>query len=335
MAPDRSDGGRQRREQALIEFSARGVNLRRRHRLDAVAVETIDALHRAGIDALLLKGAALAETLYGPDLERGYFDIDLMVAPANRAISGQVLSKLGYTSAIIEHGIEDVSGVLHAEPWSRLDAEIGNVMIDLHWKLYGALAPSDVAWHTLRGGAEPVTVAGRVVLRLGRPALALHIALHLAQHGSGDAKAASDLELAIVRWEPDVWHEAARLAVCLEAIDAFAIGLRLVPDGARMADRLGVFPTEAASWEMEHRDVRPRGTQHLLALGEARTLRARAAVLRRALLPRPAWIRSEIRWAHRSRCHLGAAYVLHLLRSPLWAARAFRFACYRSRHPPN
>lgn len=328
MAPDPPDA----RKRTLVEFAARGVNLRRRARLDAVAVEAIDALRDAGIDALVLKGAALGEALYGPEHARGYFDIDLMVAPAARAVSENVLSTLGYTNVIAERGIEDVADVLHAEAWSRLDAEIGNVMVDLHWKLYGCLAPADLAWDTLRTGAEPVTVAGNVVLRPGRPALALHAALHLAQHGPGDAKAAADLSLAVARWELGLWQEAAQLAVTLGATDALAIGLRLLPEGERLADMLGVFPTERASWEMAHRDARPRGAHHLGALSEARTWRARAGVLRRALLPRPAWIRAEMRWAHRSPGHLAAAYMLHVLRTPLWAARALRFARSRTRH---
>lgn len=330
MALDPPDG-RRRRTRTLVEFAARGVNLRRRERLDAVAVEAIEALREGGIDAVVLKGAALAETLYGPDLERGYFDIDLMIAPPARAEATPVLTTLGYTNVITERGVDDVAGVLHAEAWSRLDAEIGNVMIDLHWKLYGAFAPPEVAWDTLRAGAEPMTLAGQVVLRLSRPALALHTALHLAQHGPDDAKAAADLRLALTRWDQDVWRDAAQLAVELQAIDAFAAGLRLSPEGTLVADDLAVFPSEQAAWDMAHRHLRPRGADHLSALAAAGTLGARAHLLRRALLPSAAWIRSEIRWAHRSRGHMAAAYLLHLVRTPLWATRAYRFARSRSR----
>ena len=321
----------QRRSEALLEFAARGLNLRRRDRLDALAVEAIHALRNGGIEALLLKGAALADALYGPDLERGYFDIDLIVAPTAQAASGQVLSTLGYTNASAERGIDDVADVLHAEAWSRLDPEIGNVMIDLHWKLDGCLARPEIVWRTLRSGAESATVADSVVFRLGRPALALHTALHLAQHGPDDAKAAADLRLAVARWDREIWHEAAQVAVQLGATDAFAAGLRLIPEGARIADGLGVFPTQRTVWEITHRGVRPRGTHHLDALAQSRTLRARAGVLRRALLPSRAWICWEMSWAHRGRGHLAAAYLLHVLRTPLWAARAYRFSRSRPR----
>lgn len=321
----------QQREQTLLEFAARGVHVRRRDRLDALAVEAIDALRDVGADALLLKGAALADALYGPDLERGYFDIDLLVQSAARATCGQVLSKLGYTSVSAERGVEDVADVLHAEAWSRLDAEIGNVMIDLHWRLDGCVAPPDTLWNILRGGAEPVNVAGSVVFRLGRPALALHIALHLAQHGLDDPKAAADLGLAVVRWDSAIWQRAAQLANELEAVDAFAAGLRLLPAGARIADGLEVFPTDRTVWDMAHRDIRPRGTQYVGALARARTLRARTRVVRQALLPPRAWIRWEMRWASRSRGHLAAAYSLHMFRAPLWAVRAYRFTRSRSR----
>jgi hypothetical protein len=325
MAPDPSDA-RQRREQALLELAARGVNLRRRERLDAIAATAVEALNEVGVDSLLLKGAALAEALYGPDLERGYFDIDLLVSPDARAAARQVLSNLGYTNVNSDRGIADVGNVLHAEAWSRLDPEIGNVMIDLHWRLFGCLAPPEMAWNILNSGGESVTVAGRELRSLGRPALALHTALHLAQHGPDDPKAAADLALAATRWGDQIWRGAAQLAGQLDADEAFAAGLSLLPEGARIADRLGVFPTERTVWDMAHRGLRPRGTHYLGALAQAPTLRARYAVIRQALLPSPAWIRWQMSWASRGPGHLATAYLLHLLRTPVWAVRVLRFA---------
>jgi hypothetical protein len=156
--------------------------------------------------------------------------------------------------------------------------------------------------------------------------LALHTALHLAQHGPEDAKAAADLGLAVERWGPAVWRDAALLAAQLDAVDAFAAGLRLLPEGADIADSLGVFPTERGAWDMAHRGLRPRGTDHLTALAQAHTFSERARVLRRALLPSRAWISWDTSWASRSAAHLAAAYALHLMRAPLWAMRAYRFA---------
>ena len=158
--------------------------------------------------------------------------------------------------------------------------------------------------------------------------LALHLATHAAQHGPDDLKAIGDLTRGLERWPLTAWRAAASLATELEATRNFAAGLRLVPNGADVADELGLPPTDELDWAIRHRDLRPRGTFHFQALARARGARARADVLRRSLLPSREWIAWEYPWAHRSRARLVAAYGAHLLRAPLWAARAWR---YRSR----
>lgn len=74
-----------RADEVLREFVERARTVSRRPVLDAAAGEVLTALEAAGIEALLLKGAALARLLYGPDEHRGYLDIDLLVGPAQAA----------------------------------------------------------------------------------------------------------------------------------------------------------------------------------------------------------------------------------------------------------
>jgi hypothetical protein len=303
----------------------------RRGRLDVAAAEALEALRRDGIDALVLKGPALAAALYDADEERGYFDVDLLVAPEHRAAAGAVLSGLGYQDVSGDIGVDDVAGILHAEMWSRIDEEIGNITIDLHWKLDGCKASAEACWRAVSAARSEISVAGRPAAALGPPAMALHVALHVAQHGPDDAKAVSDLRRALDRWPLPLWLEAARLAREVEAQEGFAAGLRLIPEGSRMADTLGAGSGERALWDIEHRDSRPRGTFHLEAFNAATTWRQRLDVIRRALLPSPRWISWEMRWATRSPLHLGAAYLAHVLRTPVWALRASRFRRSRPR----
>ena len=107
---------------------------------------------------------------------------------------------------------------------------------------------------------------------------------------------------------------------------AFAAGLRLLPDGAKLATQLELPPTPALDWEIQHRAARPRGTFHLQALAEARGIRERASVLRRSLFPTRRWIEREYSSAVGGRVPLLRAYARHLTRAPLWAARAVRYA---------
>jgi hypothetical protein len=323
MAPDADP--ETLKQAALAEFVMRSRTASRQAGIDAAAVETLDAFAAAGVDALLLKGAALARMLYRAGETRAYFDVDLLVAPANVAAGGRVLADLGYANLRELQGIDDTAGSLHADTWARSIPGFGNVTIDLHWRLEGCDAPPDVAWGVLCERSEFIEVSGSRIATLDRSGLALHLALHAAQHGPGDLKAMGDLQRGVERWPADVWRDAAQLSRRLNATETFAAGLRLLPESAVVAADLGLPTADSILWTIAHRDARPRGTFHVQALSEARGARERAGVLRRALLPQAAWIVWEYRWAAGGRLRLLAAYGLHMLRSPALAARAWRF----------
>jgi hypothetical protein len=317
---------------ALEEYVARTRLIARRTDLDAAALEALDALRAAGVDALLLKGAVLARTLYRPDEHRGYFDIDLLVAPADLVVAGSVLASLGYTNVSELHGVDDVAGILHAQLWSRLDPGFGNVSIDLHWRLAGCEASPPTAWNALSRNRTTVELGGRRVATLGSSGRALHVALHAAQHGPDDLKAMGDLDRGLIRLPPEIWEEAAQLARDVRATEAFAAALRLLPAGVILADELALPHAETLLWRIAHHDERPRGVFHLQAFTDASSLRERIVVVRRSLLPTRAWIVWERPWAAMGRLRLLAAYAMHIVRAPVWAARAWAFRREAGRH---
>jgi hypothetical protein len=294
-------------------------------RLDEILVEVLDACASAEVEPLVLKGAAIARRLYRADESRGYFDIDLLVAEEDLPALGQVLHRMGFGNVTELQGVEDVAGILHAQMWSRYLPELGNLAVDLHWRLYGCEAPPQVVWDVLSARAGSIDVAGRRVRTLDLPGLALHLALHVAQHGSDDLKAVADLNRGLERCSPEIWRQALELARQLRAVEAFAAGLRLVPRGDVVARRLELPAADDLLWEIAHRDERPRGTFHLQAFTEAGDLRERMHVIRRSLVPTRAWIVWEHPKAGTSRLRLFAAYCMHILRAPAWAARAWRF----------
>lgn len=310
---------------ALQEFTIRARTVAGQSRLDAAAVQAVDALDKAGIAALVLKGVALSRLLYRHDEHRGYFDVDLLVAPADVAPAGQILTDLGYRNASEVRGIDDVAGIQHADSWSRLVPGQRNEMIDLHWRLDGAGVAPDVAWPLLNSRAVAIEVAGGQVRTLDRAGLALHLGLHGAQHGPGDFKAMGDLRRGVDRWPEGVWRDAASLADQLMAAEAFATGLRLVESGAELARRLDLPPTDAMHWAVAHQHLRPRGAFHWQAFIEAHGVRARLNVLRRSLFPTRTWILWEYPRAKRGGVWLWAGYAAHLLRVLGWAAQVARF----------
>ena len=318
------------RRQVHADFVKRAALVTRREQLDAATAQAFTAFRHAGVEAILLKGAALAANLYRSDEPRGYSDIDVLVAPAQRAVAERVLTELGYRSFSEIRGVDDVGGALHADIW--LGAMVGfrrghaGVMIDLHRRLEGCTAPESDAWEALRVDRGSVDVGGTSVPTLGLRGMALGVALHVAQHGTEDIKAVGDLSRALERWPSEVWREAADLAREVGADESLAAGLRLLPAGAKLADELRLGSADRVLWDLSHRELRPRGAFHLEAVTSARSSREKLGIVRRALLPSPAWIGWEMRWATRSHAHLALAYVLHILRTPVWGARAIRYA---------
>ena len=312
----------------LDEFVARVRNVPRQAELDAAAVEVLDAFESIGVESLLLKGPALAGTLYVVAGEhRGYCDVDLLVALEDLPRARSALAELGYTRLTDLLGIENVGGVLHAEAWERRSERLDRqpLVIDLHWRLAGCEAPAPLVWGALAPRRALIELGGRRAAVLDRVGLAMHLATHAAQHGPDDLKTLADLTRGLERWPIEVWRSAASLAAALDGTAAFAAGLRLLPSGAKRADELGLPSTEELDWAIRNRDARPRGTFHLQALARARGARGRLGVLRSSLFPTRNWIANEYLWVAGSRGRLVAAYAAHLLRAPAWAARAWRY----------
>jgi Uncharacterised nucleotidyltransferase len=294
--------------------------------LDAAAAEAVTAMHDVGVDVLLLKGRALAASLYLQGETRGYSDVDLLVSPDRLAAAERVLTGLGYRNVDEIQGIDDVGGVVYAATWMRSPSgRWDDVMIDLHWGLPGARRPAEITWQALWAQRRPIDVGGYTASTLNRRGQAMHLAIHAAQHGAGFQKPLDELALALERWGEEVWQGAATLAYEVDAQEAFAAGLRLLPEGAWFASRLRLPPTDELDWTIRNRELRPRGTFHLSAFTEARGVLARGRILRRSLLPGRAWITYQYRWAEDDRILLAAAYGIHLLRMPVWAVRAWRF----------
>ena len=313
---------------ALHEFAARfaapssGVT----RTLDAVAAQVLAAFRQAGVEALLLKGRALAILLYRAGEQRDYSDVDLLVAPDDLDAAEATLRGLGYENASSALGIDDIGGVVHADTWIRATPGSNDqAMIDLHRWLPGARATPGKAWEALAARRTWIEIEGRQAAVLDRAGQAMHLATHAAQHGPAFPKHVDELALALERWPADVWDSAALLAQEIDATEAFAAGLRLVPEGAEVAERLALRSTAELDWTIRHRHARPRGTFHLQALADARGARERVRILRRSLLPSQAWIMHQHPWARAGGLRVIAAYGAHLARAPGWAARAWLF----------
>jgi Uncharacterised nucleotidyltransferase len=283
-----------------------------RLRVDAGTAEVLERLDRAGAAALLLKGPAIARWLYPDGADRQYVDCDLLVSPADRKAAEDALRSLGYVGLLERWGMPSW-WCEHAAVWQRAS---DGLCVDLHRTLIGIRVDHATAWRVLSADSEKMMVAGRPVPTLARPAQAMHVALHAAQHGLGWAPAIADLERALGAGDDDLWRSAAAVATKLQATAAFVAGLRLAPSGQQLVARLGLPNARSVQAELR------AGSPPPLALGfeqlaRAPGMRARAAILWRKLAPAPDFLRDSDPRAADGRTGLARAY----LRRMLWLLR--------------
>jgi hypothetical protein len=165
-----------------------------------------------GIRSILLKGPAVASWLYDQPWERGYSDVDLLVAPEDHGRAEEVLEALGYHVWTVER-----ESLHHASTWTR--SGIRAAEVDLHWRV--PLAPDGSAsWSVLSTETEPLSIGSTTVELLSPAARAMWIALHAVQHGVGSAKPMRDLERALERVDAETWTRAAELSRRLAAAAA-------------------------------------------------------------------------------------------------------------------
>lgn len=176
---------RQDELQALVQFAFMRRPL----------AELLSACAGASLEIIVLKGAALAETVYPRPSLRPFGDIDILVRPEDSGRAHALLSGLGY--------------VAEAASWAGLRAgqtceanffrhtERGPVVVELHTNLLNnALLWSQVhldlpgLWQRSR----PARLAGVDALVLGPEDQLLHLCLHLAGHYFDAPKSLQDIK---------------------------------------------------------------------------------------------------------------------------------------------
>ena len=132
------------------------------------AAQLLPRLAEAGIDTLVLKGAALA-TLYYRDVGvRPMEDLDLLVPTAAAARAMEVLVANGWTPSTPRP--ETRVAVWHADSFADAQAQ----SLDLHWNALWQLSNDDELW----AGAVPTTLNGVPTKTLGHADQLLHVCIH-------------------------------------------------------------------------------------------------------------------------------------------------------------
>jgi hypothetical protein len=306
-----------------------------RLRLDAAMVDVMASFERGGVHALVLKGPAVARWIYSRVDERGYEDCDVLVCPDEVAAAGQALGSLGF-----ERHFDDsrMPGWWreHAEEWVR---HSDGVTIDVHRRLPGVRVNDESAWAVLSADASSVLVAGSQLPTLALPARVLHVCLHAAQHGAAWTKPMRDLKEAVRRTSDDLalWLDAVALAEALEATERFASGLRLDPDGSRLADQLGLPSEVSVETKLRADSALPQALT-IERLVAAEGAAARAAIVWHKLVPPPSYLKKWDPGAAQGIGQMFRGYLRRLLwiaRSTPPALRVWRAARHATRGRPE
>jgi hypothetical protein len=250
--------------------------------IDRVTASTWQALEDAGIPTLVIKGPVIAEWLYrGGDI-RNYGDSDLMVAPADWDRAVEVLLGLGFADEQGEMAHPRMES-FRSYAWVR-----GEQHVDLHCALWGLDADFETQWRELSDGAGRQNVGGAMV-RVPRPAVRLlHIGLHAAHHHEG--KALEDVRRALALLDEGLWRDAVGLALRVDGLAAFATGLRLLPEGKELAERLGIADKRSVVFDLRTEDT-PTAEALNELLDPELPWRERARTIGRELFPRPSFMR--------------------------------------------
>ncbi len=304
----------------------------------------LSACAAASLGLIVLKGAALAETVYASPAERPFGDLDVLVRAEDAPRAFAVLSGLGYICDpdIWAELLEGRSG----EANFFRHTELGTVVVELHTDLLNNPLLRRAVRVDLAGlwaRAVPARLAGQDAQALGPEDQIFHLCLHLAGHYFDAPKSVRDIA-EVCAASPVEWPlflqicrqaqaDAIGYAGLLAAATRYGAGIppsvmaSLAPRSRRRLDRLVAAQTapnaprlsEAQRFELLWR-----------LLG---TAAARRFALKHLLLPSRAWLHAHYFYdlpdtPPFSRLPLGLR--LHVRHAGFLAA-----ALLRSRKPPR
>lgn len=131
-------------------------------RLQRRLYETSDALSAAGIDAVLLKGAAVAHSAYASFVERPMSDIDLLVAPEQAEGAQEILGASGWIGSLHGPPAAAYDGHQHLPPY--VDARGSNARLELHTDLFFEGHPFRFSASVVRQRAQRLRTNQHVLL---------------------------------------------------------------------------------------------------------------------------------------------------------------------------
>lgn len=293
----------------------------------------LTALAQRGVFPLIIKGTAFAYDVYPSPALRARGDTDLFIPEAERGLTDEVLTSLGFATAITASG--DL--VSYQATYSVTSAS-GHQNLDVHWKInnaqvlarlfsYGELRARAMA---LAGLAEHALSHGRVD---GLLIACMHRAVHInvpyyvhgQQHLSADRYIwLCDIDLLARAFTEGEWEQLANDARAKELSGACLRGLKAAQDVLATPVPERILTTLASEPRRELASTylfakRPR--QIWMDIGALQGSRQRLNYLSQVLLPSPHYMREKyagarITWLPWLYARRAAGGVVKLTRRP-------------------
>jgi hypothetical protein len=297
--------------------------------LEGTTAEVVSGFAAAGVGHVVLKGPVLRDRLFPGGDDHVSADVDVLVAPEEWAAAEIELARLGFEPLLLDIIPGDRPN--HARPYVR---STGGPSVDLHRTLLGAEAAPSVVWSVLDRETEPAILVGKPIRVLNPAGQLLHVALHAAQNGAGDARTLRYLTRCIEISDEQQTADALRIAKAIEATDAFALGLSLVPPGQTLNRRFGIMPSASVLTALKAASA-PNTAHAVEWFATRRTYRDRTRFVVHKIFPPAAYMESSYPSAH-SRGGLLLAYPtrwLWLARQLAPSLKAWKQARRTSRNP--
>ncbi len=205
-----------------------GRNMRRFHRLG----QLLRVLSLNGIRVAVLKGAHLAEAVYGDIGLRPMNDLDILVGKKDLARTMECITEAGFFS-----------------PENPLN-------LDVHTRLSTSIADLKISTEAVMDRARPLSVAGEETWGLCPEDLLLHLVVHLSiidLYGGTGLRGLCDVRQTILRHHRELdWERVARRAADWGVVNAVRLTLGLA------GELLGVLAQEATDAGLGSAGVDPR-----------------------------------------------------------------------------
>ncbi len=278
------------------------AQLEKRSRAYAVSrtlmmMDLVNAMDRAGIPTMVLKGPAVAVAAYDDCSRRTFADADLLVRRNDLRRARDFVLARGY-SPLFQPATED--GLIAGQ--HALEFSDSRTTVELHWSLLSRHLWFNLNVDDLWRQATVLECLGSKMRTLASEHLFLYLCAHGAKHEWGHLRWICDLAQLAQRLSPGEAEKVVALAAEANAKRLLSLGLRVARE--IFGEEYTPFPPEAFRSERE--------TASLVALVAARLKSenaASAAILPRRIAdihqymePMAFWLRSRERMADRIAC---------------------------------